>query len=565
MASNDTFAHIPLFATAAIASILLVLLLISRKRSTARVSFTVLIADIILLSSSLAAGIMIVSGEEISSALFFFSIALFLAAFLVLPYGIMLSTFEPKKIEKLVPKSYNEKNERLSEQVQKAPEKNGDLSEDELAMLDVNRDFMVHAAGAYDSDQGYNDFLDYINKTIKEQINADGAALLMVDDFEDLVSVKAFDGDFPPPYKLPSDLPHKPVRISTSFKFASFSLEGNIFGEIAKSGRPELIDKPEIDDRIYQNGPEEFLECGSYIIVPLKIQGTVIGVTAFARKNGTPKFTKTHLGIASTLTDFAAAIIKNVITVKDIIERSEMNKESEIAMKIQSTLRPVKLPLVKGVQLGNIWAPADGVCGDYYDVIVSRKDRVSFIMSDIAGKGTNSMTVMTMIRAMLRLVINTTQSAGKILTWVNKGITSESFSTDHFGSVALINYNPLEQTMEISTGGIIPVYYFDGEKKEISLLSQSSDPIGVEKTSEYKDFVQNVKSGDIIFTYTDGIVEALNEDGAQYTTEKLLDIIKANCTKPSKELANIIKNDVKNFSGNANQHDDESLLIIKIQ
>ena len=77
--------------------------------------------------------------------------------------------------------------------------------------------------------------------------------------------------------------------------------------------------------------------------------------------------------------------------------------------------------------------------------------------------------------------------------------------------------------------------------------------------------MQNVKSGDIIFTYTDGIVEALNEDGVQYSTEKLLNLIKANHSKPSKELANIIKNDVKNFSGNANQHDDESLLIIKIQ
>ncbi len=544
---------------------MLILLFISKKRSTARVSFTVFAADIIVLFASIIAGSMVLSGNESGTAMVFYGVSLTVAAFLVLPYCILLSTFEPKKIEKLVPKSYNERTEKAAETVQKLQEKTGELSEDEMAMLDINRDFMVHAAIAYDSDQGYNSFLDYINNTIKEQINADGAAIMMVDDFEDLISVKAFAGDFPPPYKLPSDLPHKPVRVSTSFKFASFPLQDNIFGEIAKNGRPELIDKPEIDDRIYQNGPEEFLECGSYIIVPLKVQDTVIGITAFARKNGTPKFTKTHLSMASTLTDFAAAIIKNVITVKDIIERSEMNKEAEIAMRIQNTLKPAKLPLVKGIQIGNIWNQADGVCGDYYDVIVSRKDRVSFIMSDIAGKGINSMTVMTMIRAMLRLVVNTTQSAGKILTWVNKGITSESFSTDHFGSVALINYNPVEKSMEISTGGIIPVYYLDGETKELTLISQSSDPIGVEKTSEYKDFVQNVKSGDIIFTYTDGIVEALNEDGAQYTTDKLLDLIKANSAKPCKELANIIKNDVKNFSGNANQHDDESLLIIKIQ
>jgi sigma-B regulation protein RsbU (phosphoserine phosphatase) len=77
--------------------------------------------------------------------------------------------------------------------------------------------------------------------------------------------------------------------------------------------------------------------------------------------------------------------------------------------------------------------------------------------------------------------------------------------------------------------------------------------------------VQKVKSGDIIITYTDGIVEALNEDGQQFTADALLDLVKKNHAKPSKELANLVKAEVKKFSGNADQHDDESLLIIKIQ
>ena len=100
---------------------------------------------------------------------------------------------------------------------------------------------------------------------------------------------------------------------------------------------------------------------------------------------------------------------------------------------------------------------------------------------------------MTMIRAMLRLVVNTKQSAGTILSWVNRGIAGESFSTDHFGSCALINYNPETQTMEFATGGVTPVYYFDSETRKFSRISQHSEPIGVEKTTEYKDFVQKVK------------------------------------------------------------------------
>ena len=495
----------------------------------------------------------------------FYCLSIFAIAFILVPYGAMLAMFEPKKIDKLVPKSYNKAALKANEQVQKTEEKAKELSEEDFSLMDINRDFMAKAAQAYGSDKGYNSFLEYINHTIREQINADGAAILMVDDFEDIVSVKAFEGDFPPPYKLPSDLPHKPVRVSTSFKFATFPLQDNIFGEIAKSGRPELIERPELDSRIYQNGPEEFLECGSYIIVPMKTQGTVIGVTAFARKNTSEKLTQSDLKTAVTLTDFAAATIQNVISVKDIIEKSEINKEAEIAARIQNKMKPEKLPAIKGLQLGAVWNQADGVCGDFYDIISSRKDRISFIMGDIAGKGVNSMSVMTMIRAMLRLVVNTTQSAGKILTWVNKGLTGESFSTDHFGSVSLINYNPVNKTMEFSTGGIVPVWYFDSSTSEFTQISQNSDPLGVEKSTEYKEFVQNVKSGDIILMYTDGVVESVNSNGQQYTSDTLLGLIKTNHSKPSKELANLVKADLKNFSGNAEQHDDQSLLIIKLQ
>lgn len=562
---NDSFAYIPLFALTAIAALLLLLLVIVRKKSTARVSFIAMGAVGLLLVASLFGAVSVLRGNSDQKAFLNFITCIMVGSIVFIPYLIMLATFEPKKIDKLVPKSFNERALKAAEQVKKVEEKPKELSESDKVLMDINRDFMAHSAEAYASDDGYGTFLSYINKTIKEQINADGAAILMVDDFEDIVSVKVFDGDFPPPYKLPSDLPHKPVRVSTNFKFATFPLYDNIFGEVTKGGRPELITKPEMDSRIYQNGPEEFLECGSYIMVPLKVGDTVIGLTAFARKNGTEKFNEQHLKVATTLTDFAAAMIKNVISVKDIIEKSEMNKESEIAMRIQNMLKPAKLPLIKGLQLSTVWNPAEGVCGDFYDVVVSRKDRITFTLGDIAGKGVNSMVVMTMVRAMFRLVVNTTQTAGKILTWVNKGLCSESFSTDHFGSVALINYDPLTKKMELSSAGVAPVYYYDSSTDDFKILTENSEPIGVEKTAVYKDLVQEVKSGDIIVAYTDGIVEAQDENGQQYTTDTLLSLIKKNHAKPGKELANIVKADVKRFSGNAVQHNDETLLIVKIQ
>ncbi|MBQ3800712.1 MAG: PP2C family protein-serine/threonine phosphatase, partial [Treponema sp.] len=243
---------------------------------------------------------------------------------------------------------------------------------------------------------------------------------------------------------------------------------------------------------------------------------------------------------------------------------SKQTKETEISGNIQNLLKPAKLPVIPGIQISTIWSPSAGVCGDCYDVIVSRKDRVSFMLTDIAGKGINSTMIMVMVRSMLRLVVNTTQSAAKILTWVNKGICGESFSSDHFGSAMLMNYNPETKEIQFSVGGSIPVYRYDSEAGSFSQISVNDEPIGVEKATEYKDYVQKLNSGDIIVAYTDGVVETLNEGGQPYSSESLLKLIGANHDKSSKDLTKLVKDDIKKFSGSAAQHDDETLLLFKV-
>ncbi len=568
MSLDDSFAYLPLFGIAALSFILIILVSAIKKKGSARISSIMYLGLLILFGSSLIGAITKLNEDPdtVGNGFIVFGVGVLVAALITVPYCVMLLTFEPKKIAKLVPRSTNRRIEEAERQALKSENNNNDENSEayDSKILEISREFMLQASKSYEGDDVMQRFMDYINKTIEEQIKADGGALLMVDDFEDLITVKAFDGDFPPPYKLPNDMPHKPVRVATNFKFASFPLRDNIFGEVASSGVAELITNPNADTRIYQNGPEEFLECGCYIVVPMKIQDTVIGVTAFARKHGAELFTNSDLRIASTLTDFAAAALQSVVTVSDIIENSKQNKETEISGNIQNLLKPAKLPVIPGLQLSTIWNPSAGVCGDFYDVIVSRKDRISFILSDIAGKGINSTMIMVMVRSMLRLVVNTKQSAGKILTWVNKGICSESFSTDHFGSALLMNYDPEKKGLQFSVGGTLPIYYYDSESGSFSLISESDEPIGVEKSIEYKDYVQKLKSGDIIVTYTDGIVEAMNEDGQPYSKDSLLKIISDNHAKSSKDLTKLVKDDIKKFSGSAVQHDDETLLLFKV-
>lgn len=561
---ENAFAYIPLFAITLISIVMLVLFSFIKKKKTARISFIAYLVTILLGAGSLISGIQIYALENPTQAFGIFAFAAAIAAFIVIPYAIVLCTFEPKEIRKLVPRSKNtEEISAAQAYAQVIESKSLEATEEESRALEISYDFSAKATESFSSKNGLSLLLDHVNKTIRDEVKADGGAILLVDDFEDVITVKSFDGDFPPPYKLPSDMPHKPIRIATNFKFASFPLRENIFGEIATAGKPELITKPANDARIYQNGPEEFLECGSYIMVPMKVNDAVIGVIALARTHEKPVFTEENLKTAVLLSDFATTSIKTVMSVNEIMEHNNLIKEAQIASSIQEMLHPSKLPVIPGIQLGTIWNPEEGVCGDYYDVIVSRKDRISFVMSDVAGKGINSVIVMSMLRAMIRLVVNTKKTAGTILEWVNHGIAAESFSTDHFASCALINYDPTKKVAEIATGGTTPVYYYNSEKNTIERISNTSEPIGVDKESHYQDVLQDVKTGDILITYTDGLVEALNEQGQQYPKESLLKIVSLNASKSGKDIANLVKADIKKYIGNSSQHDDQSLLVIK--
>jgi len=197
-------------------------------------------------------------------------------------------------------------------------------------------------------------------------------------------------------------------------------------------------------------------------------------------------------------------------------------------------------------------------------VILARQDRTSFVLMDVAGKGMTSLLVITMIRAMLRLIVNTTQSAGTILSWANRGICAEN-NLDHFASVSLLNYDATKRKVQLATSGTIPVLRYNAAKGTVESVSVSCEPIGVEKSKTYKDIEFIAGKGDILITYTDGLAEALNPNGKQYNISNMYNILKENCKLSGKEIANLIKSDMKKFVGAESLHDDQTLLVIKIQ
>ena len=431
-------------------------------------------------------------------------------------------------------------------------------------VLKAGRDFMVKASESFSDNDGLLNLLDTINKSVIDITKSDGGAILLIDEFDDIITVKTFTGTFPPPYQLPQDLPHKIARVETSFRFAQFPLGETIFGIAATTGKAELITDPLNDSRIFQNEPEDFLKLGSYIVIPMIVKGTVIGVLALARKFESPKFNEKDFSNAQILTDFASCAIQNVFSYQEIAEHSELTKESEIACQLQKNMHAKTSFTIPGASFGCFFTGTEGVCGDYFDVIPCRKDRIAFVLADVAGKGMNSLIVMVMIRAIMQLVVNTQKTAATILTWTNRGITGK-INIDHFASLVLANYDSENKKVQIATAGNAPGLIYHESTKEIEALQITSDPIGVDKATVYTDIEFPVEPGDIIVLYTDGLVEAVDANSRQYGVDNIKRLIKENASLKATDISTKIKKNLKEFCGSAKQHDDQTLLVIKIQ
>ncbi|MBQ4379134.1 MAG: SpoIIE family protein phosphatase [Treponema sp.] len=552
---SDAISYIPLFATAFVAVAIGVLLTIIKIRKTAKVSFISYFA--------LAVVIFACVYTATHPSMLIFALLILFASLLLVPYCLLLVFGKPQEYISAAEVEEIEEESKPEIEIEEIQVEKIDLIQRGKAFVSLASDTFAMKG---DKDEGMQTLLDAINATCIEVTQANGGAILMVDEFEDLITVKSFNGEFPPPYKLPEDLPHKPLRVSTSFKYAQFPLRDNIFGEVATAGKAELIPVPKLDDRIYENEPEDFLKLGSYIFIPLRMPGkdVVVGVLALSRNPGTDPFGDKEFDWAQTLAGFAESALKTILNFKQYNEKQELTKEADIASDIQVSFLPKKLPPLAGLNIGTYAEHTSGVCSDIYDVIPARADRIAFVMMDVAGKGMNSLLVMTMIRSMFRLIVNTTQSAGTILSWANRGICSEP-NADHFASVALINYDPSKKKVQLSTGGSVPVMRFNSAKGTVEKVSVTCEPIGIEKTTSYKDIEFTANAGDIIICYTDGLVEALNAQGQQYSLASLSNIIKANAKLPGKDIANLVKTDVKKFVGNETLRDDQTLLVIKIQ
>jgi phosphoserine phosphatase RsbU/P len=255
--------------------------------------------------------------------------------------------------------------------------------------------------------------------------------------------------------------------------------------------------------------------------------------------------------------------IKNLISITASRERIE--SELNIARDIQLGMVPKTFPSFPEYKEFDLYAtlkPAKEVGGDLYDFFLIDENHLCFTLGDVSDKGVPSALFMVVTRTLIRTLSEKIHSPSEMMYKINNILSSDN-PRSMFITLIIGVFN-------IKTGEII---YANGGHNPPVVISKDQDVFFKEGTNEplvgamanmsYSDLSFFLSPGEGFFLYTDGVNEAMNSEGEQYSNEKLLSEITENKDKSANEIIENMLDSIKGHSQTAPQSDDIAMLMIK--
>ena len=252
--------------------------------------------------------------------------------------------------------------------------------------------------------------------------------------------------------------------------------------------------------------------------------------------------------------------------VENITERQRLKKELDVARHVQMSFLPKENPTLEGIDIASICIPAFEVGGDYYDFIHLGKNKLGIIIGDVSGKGTQAAFYMTLTKGFLKAIAKHTDSPAEVLTKMNE-LFYENVERGRFISMIYAVIDLETKLIRIARAGHNPVIYLD-VNGNVNLISPIGLALGLEKGDLFSKVIteseEKIESGKTFIFYTDGFTEAINKKGNEYGLDRMIEIVKSWNNSSSSEIQEKMIADVNKFIGKAPQHDDMTMVILKL-
>ena len=322
----------------------------------------------------------------------------------------------------------------------------------------------------------------------------------------------------------------------------------------------------EIAERICMEGLNEdeikFVNDNEIIIsAPMKVQGVHKGLMIIGRKMNRGEFTDHDILFIEALGNTAIAALENERLFREELEKKRLESELGIALEIQRNLLPKKAPELKLFDIYGVSIPSRHVGGDYFDFIQIDESRYLVAVADVSGKGIPASLIMANMQAALHLLTRTVPSLEDIILQTNF-LLYHNTSPDKFVTGFFCIIDDVSGTIEYINAGHNPPLFL--QHNDLNHLKEGGLILGfLENPPKYHSAKIENDENYTIVSFTDGVNEARNAYGEEYSDERLENLSLNNSDMSAELLTNKIIDDVKDFVGNSFQYDDITLVVIK--
>jgi sigma-B regulation protein RsbU (phosphoserine phosphatase) len=304
--------------------------------------------------------------------------------------------------------------------------------------------------------------------------------------------------------------------------------------------------------------------------VPLRFRDRFFGVLAVTNPAGDRPFTEVEFSLLQSLAEQAALALHNAELLDLRIEKSRLDLDLSIASGIQQMLLPRQAVSFRGFDLDARYKPAQKIGGDLYDILSLPGGRLGVAVADVSGKGIPASLMMAIARTHMRQIAPRHESPAWALAELNRAVAPDVHGGIYVtvlyaiidgarGQVVIARAGhelPLLARIDPSSGGCHPRF-----------VGSEGMPIGMVPddlfTGAIADQFEPFGPGDILVLYTDGITEAPNEDGKEFSGSRLADTVRLCARQSACEINNGILEAVERFVGDVPQQDDLTLVTVK--
>lgn len=308
------------------------------------------------------------------------------------------------------------------------------------------------------------------------------------------------------------------------------------------------------------------------LAVALRTKNEIPGLLLFGPPVDRQAFTSSDRQLLAACADQFALMIENARLTERVVEQENLRRDVALAAEVQKRLLPRESPETAASSLGAFTLPVRSVGGDYYDFLNVGDHRIGIALADVAGKGVAAALITAVVHASLRILasegnISLPELAAKMNRFLHGSTGSSSYATFFYAQIdeqkrqlRYVNagHNPpyLVRSLEDTSG--------NASGADIEELKTGGTIIGMFPSASYEEATVDLRAGDVLLAFTDGVTEALNTNEEEFGEERLKNLIAGLAHLPAREMTARIAQEIRKWIGDAPQQDDITLVVMKV-